>query len=205
MTARAKPGWRSCRATHHFSRNPAIPPALKKHATAGIRAGRATLPIFRGVSVARLPRHPPAGGLHVLQTCELAPSVPPFLAMTRLLRPGHHVEPARPHYRLTHRSFTTFRMTARAKPDPRPQRLGRKLACTKCMQRSGHRWPEGTRNTKMPACECGHFVPGLTDYFNTPSFFPTRVNAAMAVSIWAAVCAALIWTRMRAWPSGTTG
>ncbi len=121
-----------------FSRNPAIPPALKKHATAGIRAGRATLPIFRGVSVARLPRHPPAGGLHVLQTCELAPSVPPFLAMTRLLRPGHHVEPARPHYRLTHRSFTTFRMTARAKPDPRPQRLGRKLACTKCMQRSGH-------------------------------------------------------------------
>src|SRR6185369_4853910 len=38
-----------------------------------------------------------------------------------------------------------------------------------------------------------------------PSALPTFAKAAIARSIWSAVCAALIWVRMRALPFGTTG
>ena len=47
--------------------------------------------------------------------------------------------------------------------------------------------------------------PGHDQPLITPSSTPMRVNASMARSRCARVCAALIWVRMRAWPLGTTG
>ena len=53
--------------------------------------------------------------------------------------------------------------------------------------------------------QCLHGSPLGSGYLITPSARPTLANAAMAASMSAALCAADIWVRMRAWPLGTTG
>ncbi len=50
-------------------------------------------------------------------------------------------------------------------------------------------------------CKGLHVVAHAT----TPNSLPTLVKAAIALSICSKLCAADIWVRMRAWPSGTTG
>ncbi len=53
-------------------------------------------------------------------------------------------------------------------------------------------------------CHAGQALQIVT-HATTPNALPTLVKAAMAVSICSKLCAADIWVRMRAWPSGTTG